>query len=120
MDALQENTARRNDQWIIKFQAVLAIALTIIGSIIAIIVEASVVSRVWINPAAEHRDSSSPLTPVMTALPLLLCLVMQLGVWRARKTGDISPTSSATLGMLLPITIMIAYVAIGDVMRLVP
>jgi hypothetical protein len=110
MDALGEYVDRRKRQW--------TWALTITSSLIAIVVEISVISRVWINPIPGHSGFSFDVIPVFTALPLLLCLSMQLGVRKARKSGDISSKMADAMEIAGGILIMIIYQAIGDLMRL--
>jgi len=57
--------------------------LTIVASLVAIVVEISVIFRVWIHPVAVHSGFSFYVIPLTTALPLFLCLSMQIGVRKA-------------------------------------
>lgn len=111
MDALEKYIARRNAQstW----------ALTIIASLLAIAVEASVISRVWINPVPGHSGFLFNEIPMATALPLLLCLSLQVFVRSALRSGRMSPKIAAPLEILLGLLILVTYQAIGDLMRLI-
>jgi len=112
MDVLNEYVDRRRSQW--------ALILTIIASLIAIVVEISVISRVWIKPMPGHSGFSYDVIPVITALPLLLCLSMQLGVAKALKSGDVSSKIANMIEITGVLLILITYQAIGDLMRLIP
>jgi len=112
MDALDKHIARRNRQ--------MTLALTIIASLVAIVVESSVISRVWIHPVSGHSGIGFYEIPVITALPLFLCLAMQLGVRKALKSGDLSLKMANTIGMVGGFLILTTYQAIGDMMRLIP
>jgi len=111
MDALDEYAARRNAQW--------TLALTIIASLIAVAVEISVISRVWINPVPRHSGFSFYVIPVITVLPLLLCLSMQIGVRSALKSGHIRSKIASRIEMFAGLMILLTYQAIGDLMRLI-
>lgn len=112
VDALDKYVARRNSQW--------TQILTIIASLIAIVVEISVISRVWINPVSGHGGFSFYMVPVLTAFPLILCLSMQLGVRKALKSGDMSSKIAYTIEVVCGILILITYQAIEGLVRLIP
>ncbi len=98
----------------------MTLALTIVASLVAIVVESSVISRVWIHPVSGHSGIGFYEIPVITALPLVLCLAMQLGVRRALKSGDVSSKIAYTMNTFGGILLLVTYQAIGDMMRLIP
>ena len=111
MDALDEHVARRSEKT--------ARILTVVGSLIAIAVEIDVISRMWINPVQGHNEFHSYLIPVLTALPLFLCLSMQVGVRKALKSGDMSSKIANNIEIVLGVLILATYQAIQELMRFV-
>ena len=94
--------------------------LTIIASLNAILVEIDVISRVWINPIPGHSGFDFYVIPVITALPLLLCLGVQLKVRKELKSGGMNSKIGNTVEIFCGLLILIAYQAIGNVLRLIP
>ncbi len=85
----------------------------------AIVVEGSVIYHVWIKPAPGHSGFGFYEIPVFTALPLFLCLSMQIGVRKALRSGGVSPKSSDTIQVVCGVLILSTYQAIGAVLRLI-
>jgi hypothetical protein len=112
MDALGEYVARRGRLW--------TLILTIIASLIAVVVEISIISRVWINPVQGHNGFRYCLIPVLSALPLFLCLSIQVGVRKALRSGEMSSKIADTIEVVAGILILTTYQAIGELMRLIP
>lgn len=112
MDALEKYVHRRSSQW--------TLVLTIIATLIAIIVETSVISRVWISPVPRPFGFEFYVIPVTTALPLILCLSMQFGVRKALKAGNITLKVGNTIQIVAGILILVTYQALGDMIRLIP
>jgi len=59
------------------------------------------------------------LIPVLTALPLFLCLSMQVGVRKALKSGDMSSKIANNIEIVLGVLILATYQAIQELMRFV-
>jgi hypothetical protein len=112
MDAVDQDVSRRRGQW--------TLVLTIISSLVAIVVEVSVISHVWVNPVPGHSGFSFHVIPVITALPLMLCLSMQVGVRKALKSGGMSLKIGNSIEVFAGLLILITYQAIGDLIRLIP
>jgi len=110
MGTLDGYVARRGNPW--------SLVLTIIASLIAIAVEISVISHVWVNPEPGHSGFSFYVIPVITALPLILCVSMQMGVRKALKSGGIELKIGNSIEIVGGLLILITYQAIGDLMRL--
>jgi len=94
--------------------------MTIIASLLAIVVEISVISRVWVNPVPGHHNLNFYAIPVITALPILLCISMQMGVRRALKSGSMDSQIGHSIEIVGGLLILITYQAIGDLMLLIP
>jgi len=113
MDSLDLHLAKR------RTQGIRILILIIISTLLAILVEGSIISRVWIKPLPGHGGVLFYLTPVVTAFPLLLCLSLQLGVRKALRSGDLSPKMADAIGTFGGIMVLITYQAMEDLMRLI-
>ena len=94
--------------------------LTIFASLVAIVVEISIIFRVWIHPVAVHSGFTFYVIPVTTALPLFLCLSMQIGVRKALKSGEMSPKIANSMDIVGGMLILVTYQAIEQLMELIP
>jgi hypothetical protein len=94
-------------------------SLTAMSTLVAIVVEGAIVYRVWIRPATGYGDFFHYEVPVITALPLLLCLILQFLVLKAEKRGDMHPRIAASFEALTGILLLITYQAMGDLTRFV-
>jgi hypothetical protein len=111
MDALGEDLAKRRTQWT-------GIA-TIITTLFAVMVEGSVIFRIWIKPLAGHRGFLFYWTPAATLFPLLLCLSLQRAVRKAVKSGDMSLKMAYRIEVFAVIMVLITYQTMYDLMSLI-